>query len=88
MAQSAGHLTLDWGSGRTLTGHNLMVWEIKPPVELCADRAEPAWDLLSPLLSAPPLLVHMLSLARTLSLSLSKQILKKKEPAIESQERP
>ena len=41
-------LTHDFGSG-----HNLMVHEFEPRVELCADSAEPAWDSLSLHLSLP-----------------------------------
>ena len=41
--------TLDFSSG-----HDLMVNEIEPQVGLCADNAEPAWDPLSPSLSALP----------------------------------
>ena len=42
-------------------------------VGLCADSAEPAWDSLSPSLSAPPqlVLVHM----RMLALSLSQKLI-------------
>ena len=48
-AQLVKHLTLDLGSG-----HELTVRELAPRVGLCADSAEPAWDSLLPLLSAPP----------------------------------
>ena len=37
MAQSVKRLTLDFGSG-----HDLVVPEIKPCVQLCTDSAEPA----------------------------------------------
>ena len=60
VAQSVKHPTLDFGSD-----HDLTVREFKPLVGLCADGMEPAWDSLS----APPLLMHTLSL----SLSLSKR---------------
>ena len=43
--------TLDFGSG-----HDFTVHEFKPHLGLCADSMEPAWDSLSPSLSAPPLL--------------------------------
>ena len=43
MAQSVKCLTLDFG-----TGHDL-----EPCVVLCTDSTEPAWDSLSPSLSAP-----------------------------------
>ena len=49
MAQSVKHLTLDFNSG-----HDLMVCEFKAHIRLHADSTEPAWDLLSPSLSAPP----------------------------------
>ena len=49
VAQSVKCLILDFGSGHDLTGH-----ESEPCVGLCADSAEPAWDSLSPSLSAPP----------------------------------
>ena len=52
-------LTLDFDSGHDLTVHG-----IEPHIGLCTDTAEPAWDSLSPSLSAPPLF----------SLSLSKRI--------------
>ena len=44
------------------SGYDLTVCEIKPRVGLPADSTEPAWDSLSPSLSAPPLLVLSLSL--------------------------
>ena len=49
---------LDLGSD-----HDLTLWEIEPCIGLCVDSVEPAWDTLSPSLSAPPLLtrVHTLS---------------------------
>ena len=49
VAQSVMCPTLDFGSG-----HDLTVHETEPRVGLCADRAEPPSDSLSP--SAPPLL--------------------------------
>ena len=49
--------TLDFSSGP-----DLAVCEFEPCVGLCTDSAEPAWDFLSPSLSAPPL--HMLSLSK------------------------
>ena len=70
MAQSmVGCLTLDFGSG-----HELTVCEIKPRVGLCTDSAEPAWNSLSPSLSAPLQLTHSLFL--TLSLSKKIQVFK------------
>ena len=43
-------------------GHNLTVNEFKPHIRRWADSTEPAWDSLSPFLSAPPLLLLSLSL--------------------------
>ena len=50
-AQLVKHLTLDFGSG-----HGLCVREFEPHVGVPADSAEPAWDSLSPSLSARLLL--------------------------------
>ena len=52
MAQLVKFPTLDFGSG-----HDLMVHGFKPCVALCAESAEPAWNLLSFSLSAPSLLM-------------------------------
>ena len=71
MVQSVKYLTLDLSSG-----HDLMVCEFEPLIQLCADGMEPL-GILSLLLSAPPPLVHMLSLS--LSLSVSKYINKLNE---------
>ena len=49
---------LDFGSG-----HDLRVREFEPPQQACAYCMGPAWDSLSPSLSAPPLLVLSLSLS-------------------------
>ena len=49
-----------------------MLQELEPRTGLCDDSAEPAWDSLSPSISAGPLLAHLLSL------SLSQNKLKKK----------
>ena len=49
VAQLVKYLTLDFNSGR-----DLMVCGIEPCIGLCADSMEPAWDSLSPPLSAPP----------------------------------
>ena len=57
MAQSVKCLALDSGSG-----HDLTVDEFKPRVGLCTDSEKPAWDSLSPSLSAPSLLLRALSL--------------------------
>ena len=51
MAQSVKRPTLDFSSG-----HDLAVRGIEPHLGLHADSVEPAWDSLSPALSAPPLL--------------------------------
>ena len=51
MAQSVKHLTLGFRSG-----HDLMVHEFEPHSELRTDSMEPAWDFLSPSLSASPVL--------------------------------
>ena len=58
MAQSVKHPTLGLSSG-----HERMVHGIEPHIGLCTGREEPAWDSLSPSLSAPSLLVHVLSLS-------------------------
>ena len=65
MAQSVEHPTLGFGSGRDLT-----VCEFEPQVGLRADNAEPAWDFLSPSLSAPPLLSLSLSLSLSLKINM------------------
>ena len=44
------------------SGHDLTVRELEPRIGLCAGSAGPAWDPLSPSLSAPPLLSHTHSL--------------------------
>ena len=56
-AQLVKRPALGFGSGRDLT-----VREFEPRIGLGADGTEPAWDSLSPCLSAPPLLAHTLSL--------------------------
>ena len=57
MAQSVKQLTLDFGSG-----HDLMVREFEPHIRLSAVSTEPAWDPLSPSLSAPPPLMLFLKI--------------------------
>ena len=57
MAQLVKCPTLDFASG-----HDLTVPEIEPRVGLSSDSAEPAWDFVSPPLSAPSLLALSLSL--------------------------
>ena len=55
-AQSVKHPTLGFASG-----HDLTVREVEPHFGHCVDSAEPAWDSLSPPLSAFPLLVLFFS---------------------------
>ena len=55
MAQSVKRLALDFGSG-----HDLLVPEIKPLIELCADSTNFAWESAS--LSALPLLACSLKI--------------------------
>ena len=62
---------LDFGSGHDLTFHEFESW-----VGLCADSSDPAWDSLSPSLTAPPC---SLSLSLSLSLKMNKP---KKTPQI------
>ena len=57
VARSVKCPTLDFGSG-----HDLIVRGFEPHIGLCAVSAEPAWNSISPPLSAPPLLL-CLSLA-------------------------
>ena len=54
MAQWVKCPTLDFSSG-----HDLTVCEFDPRIRLCADSVEPAWDSLSPYLSAPTLLLSL-----------------------------
>ena len=56
MAQLVKVLTLDFSSG-----HDHMICEIELRVGLCTDNMEPAWNYLSPSLSAPYLLTLSLS---------------------------
>ena len=49
VVQSVKHLTLSF-----ISGHDLMVHGIEPHVGICADSEEPAWNFLSPSLSASP----------------------------------
>ena len=63
VAQSVKHMTVG-------LGHDLIVLGIKPLVGLRANSTEPAWDSLSPSLSAPPLLA--LSFSPFLSLKINK----------------
>ena len=57
MAQMVKHPTLNFG-----LDNDLMVCDFKSCALLCADSAEPAWDSLSPSLSAPSPLSLSLSL--------------------------
>ena len=59
MAQLVKRPTPDFSSGRDLTVH-----EIEPRVGLRADSTEPAWDSLTPSLSALPPLMHTHSLSK------------------------
>ena len=59
MAQSVKRVTLDFSSG-----HDIIVHEFKPCVGLRADGTEPAWDSFSPSLSAPPVIVPLVSLSK------------------------
>ena len=59
MAQSVKCPTLGFGSG-----HDLTVCGFEPRVGLCAGITEPAWDSLSPSLSAPPPLELSFSLSQ------------------------
>ena len=47
------------------SGHDLPVREFKPPIWLCTDGVEPAWDSLFPSFSAPPLLALSLKINKT-----------------------
>ena len=58
VSQSVKHLTLGFGSG-----HDLMVYEFETRIRLCANSTEPAWDSVSPSLSAPSPLTLCLSLS-------------------------
>ena len=70
MSQSVKHQILDLSSG-----HGLRVCEFKPHDRLCADSEEPAWDSVSPSLSAcPP--AYSLSLSLSLPLKINKETLK------------
>ena len=51
VAQSIECLTLEFSSG-----HDLTVLGIEPPMGLCVELEEPAWDSFSPTLPAPPAL--------------------------------
>ena len=65
-AQSVKHPTVDFGSGRDLTNH-----ELDPLIGLCAGSVEPAWDSqslsLSLSLSLSALPPHVLSLCLSLT---------------------
>lgn len=62
VAQSVKHPTLDFSSG-----HDFVVHEIKPSIGLCFDSTEPAWDSLSPPLSALPPLTFFPSLSKKIN---------------------
>ena len=57
MAQSVKRPTVGFSPG-----HDLPVREFEPHIGLRTGSEEPAWDSLSPSLSAPPLLLLALSL--------------------------
>ena len=61
MAQLVNCLALDFGSG-----HDLMIGEFEPCVQLCIDSVEHAWD--SPSLPGVRLCARALSLSLSLSL--------------------
>ena len=46
------------------SGHDLMVYESEPRIRLYAGSIKPAWDSLSPSLSAPPPLILSPSLSK------------------------
>ena len=64
VAQLIKQPTLGFGSG-----HDLTVCEFEPRIRLCADSEEPAWDSVSPSLSAPPLFALSLSLSLSLKIN-------------------
>ena len=59
VAQTVERPTFDFD-----TGHDLMVREFELHVRLCTDSMDPAWNSLSPSLSAPPLFMLSLSLSQ------------------------
>ena len=62
MAQSIQRPTLGFSSGPGLT-----VRQLEPRIGLCADSVEPAWDSVSPSLSAPRLLAFSVSLSQKIN---------------------
>ena len=52
------------------SGHDLLVQGTEPCIGLYAESTEPAWDSLSPSLSAPPPQMHFLSLSLLLNVYL------------------
>ena len=61
----AGHMGGSVGEASSIgSGHDLTVCEFELLPGLAAVSAEPAFDLLSPLLSVPPLLLLVLSLSK------------------------
>ena len=81
-AQSVSRLTLDCSSG-----HDLLVCGIELPVAFCADRAEPAWDFLSPV-SAPPPPVFTCSLSLKTNIEIKVKKKKKKNWCLMAHDRP
>ena len=75
MAQSVMHSTLDFGSG-----HDLLVHEFKSRIWLYADGMQPAWDSVSPSLSAPsPPCVRSLFLSLKININFKMYFLKEKK---------
>ena len=68
MALSIKHPTLGFS-----TGHDLTVCEIEPQVGLCTDSVEPAWDSVSPPLSAYTLLMLCLKINKLTKMFLGHQ---------------
>ena len=64
LAQLVRSATPDFGSG-----HDLTVCEFELCLRLCAYSVEPAWDSLFPSLSAPSLLMHILSLSLSVKIN-------------------
>ena len=60
---SSKHPTLDFSEGYDLTAH-----EFEPRVGLCNDKAEHAWESLSPSFSAPPVLSFSVSQNKLINL--------------------
>ena len=72
MAPSVKRTMLNFGSS-----HDLMVHVFEPCMGLCNDNSKPAWDSVSPSLSAPRLLASLC----VLSLKINKHFKKEKRKA-------